>query len=81
MPVVQHDGTIRVCGDYKLNINQAAQFDTYPQPLSEDLFASLVGTKVFSKLVLEHAYQQLCLDAESQQYVTINTHKGLFPYT
>ena len=36
---------------------------------------------MFSKLDLAHAYQQLRLDADSRQYVTINTHKGLFCYT
>ena len=30
---------------------------------------------------MAHAYQQLHLDEESRQYVTINTHKGLFRYT
>lgn len=29
---------------------------------------------------MSHAYQQLLLDEESKQYVTINTHKGLFKY-
>ena len=81
VPVVKRDGSIRVCGDYKLTINQAAQVDTYPLPLIEDLFASLAGGKVFSKLDLAHAYQQLCLDVESRMYVNINTHTGLFCYT
>ena len=36
---------------------------------------------MFSKLDLAHAYQQLRLDVDSWQYVTINTHKGLFCYT
>ena len=81
VPVVKRDGTIRVCGDYKLTVNHAVQVDAYPLPLIEDLFASLAGGKVFSKLDLAHAYQQLRLDVESRKYVTINTHKGLFRYT
>ena len=81
VPVVKRDGTIRVCGDYKLTINQAAQVDSYPLPLVDGLFASLAGGKSFSKLDLAHAYQQLQLDEDSRKYVTINTHKGLFQYT
>ena len=80
VPVVKRDGTIRVCGDYKLTVNQATQVDTYPLPLVDSLFASLAGETSFSKLDLAHANQQLCLDEDSRRYVTINTHKGLFQY-
>ena len=80
VPVVKRDGKIRICGDYKVTINQSAKTDKYPIPRIDDLFASLSGGKRFSKLDLSHAYQQLKLDDESRQYVTINTHKGLFMY-
>ena len=80
VPVVKSDGKIRICGDYKVTINQSAKIDKYPIPRIDDLFASLSGGKRFSKLDLSHAYQQLKLDDESRQYVTINTHKGLFTY-
>ncbi|CAB3983486.1 Hypothetical predicted protein [Paramuricea clavata] len=41
----------------------------------------LTGSKGFSKLDLSHAYAQLNVDKESQEYLTINTHKGLYSYT
>ena len=47
----------------------------------EDLFATLAEGKIFTKLDLTQAYQQLKLDTPSQKYVVINTHKGLFQYT
>jgi hypothetical protein len=80
VPVVKHDGSIRICGDYKLTVNQVAQTDTYPLPRIEDLFASLSGGKSFTKLDLAHAYQQIPLDEEAKEYTTINTHKGLYRY-
>ena len=43
VPVVKSDGKIRICGDYKLTINQAARVDKYPLPKADDLFASLSG--------------------------------------
>ena len=38
------------------------------------------GGKVFSKLDLTHAYQQVLLSESSKKYTTINTTKGLFEY-
>ena len=61
-------------------INWAARLDKYPIPCIEELFALLLGGKRFSKLDLSHAYLQIPLNPASQQYVTINTHKGLFAY-
>lgn len=80
VPVVKRNGSIRVCGDYKVTVNQAAKLDTYPLPRIEDIFAKLARGKAFSKLDLAHAYQQLALDEDSKEYTTINTHKGLYRY-
>ena len=49
----------------------------YPIPKIEDVFATLEGGKISTKLDLSQAYQQLKLDAESQRYLVINTHKAL----
>ena len=78
VPVKKRDGNIQICGDYKLTINKAAQTEMYPIPRIEEIFASLSGGKTFSKFDLSHAYQQVRLKEASQQYVTVNTHNGLF---
>ena len=80
VPVLKRDGSVRLCGDYKLTVNRAAKTDTYPLPRIEDLFASLAGGTVFSKLDLAQAYLQVPLDEASKKYVTVNTHRGLFQY-
>ena len=80
VPVLKRNGKIRLCGDYKLTINQASPVETYPLPRVDELFANLSGGRFFSKLDLANAYLQMPLDDESKQYVTINTHKGLFQY-
>ena len=81
VPVVKEDGSVRICGDYKMTVNQASKLESYPIPKIEDLFTSLTGGKHFTKLDLSHAYQQLELEESSRAYVTINTQKGLFRYT
>ena len=79
--VLKSDGTVRICDDYKQTINKAAHFENYPLPRTEDLLATLNGRQKFSKLDLSHAYQQLLLDNESREYLTVNTHRGLFQPT
>ena len=63
-----------------MTVNQCADVDQYHLPNTEDLFATLAGGQVFSKIDLSHAYQQVEVDEDSQKYLTINTHKGLYRY-
>ena len=76
--IMKADGSVRVCGDYKVTVNQSLDVDQYPLPKPEDLFATVANGQVFSKLDLSQAYQQMLLDEESKKYVTINTHLGLY---
>ena len=80
VPVVKRDGSVRLCGDYKITVNKLAKFDSYPLPRIDDLFASLSGGSTYTKLDLAHAYLQVPLDAESKKFTTINTHRGLYQY-
>ncbi len=80
VPVIKNDSTIHLCGDYKVTVNQAANTEVYPLPRMEEILSTLSGGKVFSKIDLAQAYQQLLLDDDSKKYTTINTHKGLYVY-
>ena len=80
VPVIKRDGSVRICGDYKLTVNQTAKLDPYPLPRTEDLFSRLSAGKRFTKLDIAHAYQQIPLGEDSQNSVSINTQKGLFRY-
>ena len=78
--VCVRNGTIRICGDLKVSVNPELISNTYPLPNAEDLFATLAGGEIFSKLGLSNAYQQIELTGESQKYLTINIHKGVYAY-
>jgi len=78
--VPKKDGSIRICGDFKVSVNQVLLDNPYPLPNTEDIFATLGSGTVFSKIDLSNAYQQMELNSESQHYLTVNTHKGLYAY-
>ena len=80
VPVPKKDERIRVCGDYKVTINQHLDVEQYPLPRPDDLFALLAGGQKFTTLDLTHAYQQLLLGDDARQYLTVNTHQGLYQY-
>ena len=66
VPVVKQSGAIRICGDYKITINQGGLIDPYPIPRVDELLANLSGGKYFSKLEMSQAYLQLPLDEEQE---------------
>lgn len=80
VPVIKSDGSIRICGDYKLTVNKCLEVDRFPLPRIEDLLTKIQGGKKFTKIDLSQAYAQLCLSDESKKYTVINTHRGLFKY-
>ena len=81
VPVPKEDGSIRVCGDFKVTINPGLNVDQYPLPKPSDLMTCLTGGKLFTKLDLTAAYQQMLLDEDSSKLVVINTQQGLYRYT
>lgn len=78
VPVVKGDGSIRVCGDFRMTVNAATLMERYPLPRVDDIFAKLNGGEVFTTLDLRQAYNQLPLDEEAKKMTVLNTHKGLF---
>ena len=78
VPVVKADGGIRLCGDYKVTVNSQFEVAHHPLPTNEELFITLSGSKVYSKIDLCHAFNQLEMDEKSANLCTVNTTKGLF---
>lgn len=80
VPVIKTNGDVRICGDYKVTVNPNLIINRYPIPRVTDLLSRLQTGKIFSKIDLTHAYQQVELDEKSKPLTTITTHKGLFQY-
>ena len=80
VPVVKIDKSIRICGDFKLIVNQVSHLECHPLPCVDALFAALTGSTVFTKLDLSQAYLQVEVDDTCKKYLTVNTHKGLFQF-
>ncbi|XP_064098259.1 uncharacterized protein K02A2.6-like [Macrobrachium nipponense] len=78
VPIVKDNGQVRLCGDYKVTLNPQLQVAQHPLPNPKDMFATLSGCSVFSKIDFRHAFQQLSMDENFQKLSTVNTHLGLY---
>ena len=72
---------LRICGDFRSTVNRVTETESYPIPRIEDIYATLSGGTIFSKLDFSNAYLQVLLAAEYRKYTTINTPQGLYQYT
>ena len=77
--VPKADANTRSCGDYAVTVNPQLRFPVSNSPRGGCLLR-LRGGQHFTELDLKSAYQRLYLDPESQQLVTINTHRDLYRY-
>ena len=59
---------MRICGDFRTTVNPISKLNHYLLPRIEDLFATLSQGKIFTKLDLTQAYQQLKLSPQAQRY-------------
>lgn len=82
-PVVvipKSDGSVRICGDFKVTINPCMKVNQYPIPNIDELLSRLNGGDKFTKLDFSDAYLQIELDDDSKPLTTISTPFGFFRY-
>ena len=80
MVVKKSDGLARLYVDYSTGLNDALQLHQHPLPVPEDIFATLNGGHVFSRIDFSDAYLQVELDDDSKRFCNINTHRGVCEY-
>ena len=50
-PIMKTDGSVQLCGDYKVTVNKVSRLDAYPFPKIEEVHNKLAGGKTFIELV------------------------------
>ena len=78
---VKKGDKLRMCADYKIQVNDKISTEAYPLPCNETIFSKVSGAKFFAKIDLSNAYWQIPLDEKSQYVCTVNTTRGLFGVT
>ena len=56
------DGDIRICGDYKIGVNYQICSDSFPLPSIKIASHELAKMKIFAKIDLKSAYNQIEID-------------------
>ncbi len=73
------DGRLRICMDPRY-LNKFLERAIYPFPSLDQVFSSVKGAKVFSKIDLTWGFWNLRLDEESAKLCTFVTPWGVFRY-
>lgn len=78
--ITKPDGSLRICGDFKVAVNNQIDIEQYPLPTRESLFHKIRYGIFFSKIDLKEAYLQMELEESSKSVLVVNTPAGLFQY-
>ena len=78
VPIAKPQGGVRICGDYKVTLNSQLQVAQHPLPNPSHMTSTLENCKIFTKIDLKQAFQQLEMDEKSQDLCTLSTHLGLY---
>lgn len=57
--VAEESSGVRLCGDYRVTVNQNLHVAQYPLPNIQDMLTALSKCSVFSKIDLKTAFHQL----------------------
>ena len=61
VPILKKNGSIRICGDYKITINKVAKIDSYPIPRIEDIYAQLAKVDIWGKDIYNNRFIECVL--------------------
>ncbi|VDL88496.1 unnamed protein product [Schistocephalus solidus] len=74
-------GKNRICAYFSTSLNTTLDTPPYPLPVPEDVFDKLNVAVCFTKLDLSDASFEINVVEEFREFLTINSHRGLFQFT
>lgn len=77
--VPKSDGTLQPCVYFK-RLNAVTKPENYSIPLMPIIIKIISGTKIFSKLDLKDAFNQVPVKKEHQRFTAFKCPKGIFEY-
>uniref|UniRef100_A0A0N5C173 RNA-directed DNA polymerase n=1 Tax=Strongyloides papillosus TaxID=174720 RepID=A0A0N5C173_STREA len=75
--VLKPDGSVRICGDYSRTVNPQLDIEQFPIPSLYESLDNISNCKVYGKIDLKNAFNQLHMDKESSEILTLSTPLGL----
>jgi hypothetical protein len=75
----KRDGDLRLCTDYR-SLNAVTTKNKYPIPRVDEIFDSLGGAVIFSKIDLRSGYYQIRIKESDITKTAFKTHFGHFEY-
>jgi hypothetical protein len=78
--VPKKDGTLRLCVDYR-GLNGITIKDRYPLPLINEIYDRLQGSKIFTKIDLQGAYNLVRIKEGEEWKTAFRTRYGHYEYT
>ena len=77
--VPKKTGDKRLCTDYR-KLNKITKRNSFPLPRIDQIFESMKGAKIYSKLDLKSAYNLVRIREGDEYKTAFNTKFGLFEY-
>uniref|UniRef100_A0A0K0FHM8 RNA-directed DNA polymerase n=1 Tax=Strongyloides venezuelensis TaxID=75913 RepID=A0A0K0FHM8_STRVS len=75
--VLKPDGSVRICGDYSRTVNTQLDIEKFPIPSLYKALDNISNCKIYGKIDLKNAFNQLHMDKEGAEILTLSTPMGL----
>ena len=72
---------VRICADFKVGLNRYLKLEDHPLKSIRQALDNLGTGNKFTKLDISSAFLHMPVRQEDQQFLVVNTHRGLFQFT